>query len=450
MKKTIILIILFCLLATSFFPFITVGENIDDTNNFGNSLCISDERSDNTGVTIYKNGCIEGYTFLNIRDKVEGGLYTSLIDMDGVQVNSWQIDSIPAKMLPGGKIIGGDFSREGYYNRCKNITEINWDGEVLWSFSRWDNDSGEYHCRMHHDFQREGNPVGYYAPGQNFVDNGTTLILAYKDKFIPKITNKKIFDDVIYEVDWNGNLTGFEWHASDYFDQFGFSLIEKIGIYLNPGSGLTRVGDILHINSVSEIGKNKWYDSGDERFHPKNLIIDSRHGNFIVIINRTTGDIVWKVGPDFGTRRPSKNGKLGQLIGMHNAHIIPEGLPGAGNILVFDNGGAAGYGLLGLPNKYRLWSRVVEFNPVTLEIVWEYSALNFLSLFLSSAQRLPNGNTFITEGQGGYRGRVFEVNPDKEIVWEYYLPFKIYLYRAYRIPPEWIPGNPNGYPFWED
>jgi hypothetical protein len=303
---------------------------------------------------------------------------------------------------------------------------------------------------MHHDFQREGNPVGYYAPGQNFVENGTTLILSFKDKYLPKITNKKIFDDVIYEVDWNGNLTGFEWHASDYFDQIGFSLIEKIGIYLNPGLGLTRVGDIFHINSVSEIGENKWYDSGDERFHPKNLIIDSRHGNFIVIIDRTTGDIVWKVGPDFGTRWPCKNGKLGQLIGMHNAHIIPKGLPGAGNILVFDNGGAAGYGLLGLPNCFRLWSRVVEFNPVTLDIVWEYKALNFLSMFLSSAQRLPNGNTLITEGQGGYSGRVFEVNPDKEIVWEYYMPFKIYLYRAYRIPPEWVPGNPNGYPFWED
>jgi len=450
MKKTIILIILFCILATLFFPIISVGEKIDNRNNFGNSLFVYDERCDNTGVTIYKNGCSEGYTFLNIRDKVEGGLYTSLIDMDGVQVKSWQIDSIPAKMLPGGKIIGGDFSREGYYNRCKNITEINWDGEVLWSFSRWDNDSGEYHCRMHHDFQREGNPVGYYAPGQNFVENGTTLILSFKDKYVPKITNKKIFDDVIYEVDWNGNLTGFEWHASDHFDQFGFNWKEKIGIYLNPGLGLTRVGDILHINSVSEIGENKWFDSGDERFHPKNLIIDSRHGNFIVIIDRTTGDIVWKVGPDFGTRWPSKNGKLGQLIGMHNAHIIPEGLPGAGNILVFDNGGAAGYGLLGLPNCYRLWSRVVEFNPVTLDIVWEYKALNFLSMFLSSAQRLPNGNTLITEGQGGYSGRVFEVNPDKEIVWEYYMPFKIYLYRAYRIPPEWVPGNPNGYPFWED
>jgi hypothetical protein len=240
---------------------------------------------------------------LNIRDKIDGGLYSSLIDMNGSLVKSWQIDSIPSKMLPGGNIIGGDFLREGYYNRCKNITEINWEGEVLWSFNRWDNDSGEFHCRMHHDLQREGNPVGYYTPGQNFVENGTTLVLSFKDKFVPKITNKKIFDDVIYEVDWNGNLTGFEWHASNHFDQFGFSWVEKIGIYLNPGLWLTRVGDYLHINSVSEIGKNKWYDSGDERFHPNNLIIDSRHGNFIIIIDKITGDVVWRVGPDFGTRK---------------------------------------------------------------------------------------------------------------------------------------------------
>jgi len=132
-----------------FFPINSAYSNISiqKDNNFiipinsGNILDVGGS-SDKTGVTIYINGCCEGYTFLNIRDKVGGGLYTSMIDMNGTQVKSWQIDSLPAKMLPEGKIIGGDYLREGYYNRCKNITEINWDGEVLWSFSKWDNDSG--------------------------------------------------------------------------------------------------------------------------------------------------------------------------------------------------------------------------------------------------------------------------------------------------------------------
>lgn len=43
------------------------------------------------------------------------------------------------------------------------------------------------------------------------------------------------------------------------------------------------------------------------------------------------------------------------MIGLHHAHIIPDGLPGAGNILLFDNGGIAGYGLFGLPNQFRFF-----------------------------------------------------------------------------------------------
>ena len=74
---------------------------------------------------------------------------------------------------------------------------------------------------------------------------------------------------------------------------------------------------------------------------------------------------------------------------------------------------------------------------------------HFMSWYISGAQRLPNGNTLITEGDNG---RVFEVSYDsKDIVWEYISPSRAHdIYRAYRIPPEWVPGNPAGYPFWED
>jgi hypothetical protein len=141
--------------------------------------------------------------------------------------------------------------------------------------------------------------------------------------------------------------------------------------------------------------------------------------------------------------------------------MIPKGLPGAGNILVFDNGGAAGYGspnpgsVNGVGNAIRPNSRVLEFNPVTLELVWQYSAAaagedatSFFSHYISSAQRLPNGNTLINEGAGG---RIFEVTPKYEIVWEYVSPYfseikaiQNGVYRAYRVPYEWVPqaGKP--------
>ena len=70
---------------------------------------------------------------------------------------------------------------------------------------------------------------------------------------------------------------------------------------------------------------------------------------------------------------------------------------------------------------------------------------HFYSPYVSSSQRLPNGNTLITEG---FRGRIFEVN-NNEIVWEYN-EFYNTFYRAYRIPPEWVCGNPSGYDLWEN
>ncbi|HWQ62034.1 MAG TPA: thioredoxin, partial [Negativicutes bacterium] len=139
--------------------------------------------------------------------------------------------------------------------------------------------------------------------------------------------------------------------------------------------------------------------------------------------------------------------------------MIPRGLPGEGNILIFDNGGWAGYGIpnpgapKGSKNALRDYSRVIEVDPVTLKIVWQYTpkeagymmpydANRFYSPFISSAQRLPNGNTLITEGSGG---RIIEVTAQHELVWEYISPYwgkqlKLNMvYRAYRAPYEWVP-----------
>ena len=51
---------------------------------------------------------------------------------------------------------------------------------------------------------------------------------------------------------------------------------------------------------------------------------------------------MWRIGPDF--RESPQLERIGQIIGQHHAHLIPKGLPGAGNLMVFDNGGASGYG----------------------------------------------------------------------------------------------------------
>lgn len=62
-------------------------------------------------------------------------------------------------------------------------------------------------ARQHHDYQREGNPVGYYVPGMEAKPlQGNTLILCHQTIRNPLISDKKLLDDVMIEVDWEGNI----------------------------------------------------------------------------------------------------------------------------------------------------------------------------------------------------------------------------------------------------
>ena len=71
----------------------------------------------------------------------------------------------------------------------------------------------------------------------------------------------------------------------------------------------------------------------------------------------------------------------------------------------------------------KLWpEKIIEVDPNTSEIVWEYQgdpSISFYSFHISGAERLANGNTLICEGAPG---RIFEVTPEQEIVWEYINP----------------------------
>ena len=86
-----------------------------------------------------------------------------------------------------------------------------------------------------------------------------------------------------------------------------------------------------------------------------------------------------------------------------------------GNITLFANGSE---------QVNAEYSRVLELDPETWETIWSYSGSpldSFFSPRISGAHRLPNGNTNICEGR---HGRVFEVTPGGEIVWEYISPFQ--------------------------
>ena len=411
-----------------------------------------------TSTTIYNpKKCWNGYTIYGYgSDPKEPPAVARLIDMNGKVVHKWKgIDGFPYKLLPGGYLMG----QLGYHSKTNALVQVDWDGKPVWKFDKAIqikvDEKMVWSAEVHHDFQREGNPVGYYVPGMKpLVDKGSTLILSAKRVKNPKITCKNLNSSWIIEVTWDGKII-WDWLLADHFDELGLSEEAKNAIYRSAGG--------MGMNSMAILGPNKWYDAGDERFHPDNIICQAHRLNILMIISKKTGKIVWKVGPDYNASPAFR--KLGWIIGPHHIHMIPKGLPGGGHILIFDNGGESGYGApnpmspTGANNTVRYYSRVLEFNPQTLDIVWEYSGLAlgyskqhsqpwvFFSPFISSAQRLPNGNTMICEGDPG---RLLEVTPKLETVWEYVNPFKDYRwrpqynfvnssYRAFRVPYGWIP-----------
>jgi hypothetical protein len=139
------------------------------------------------------------------------------------------------------------------------------------------------------------------------------------------------------------------------------------------------------------------------------------------------GDLLYRWGNPRAYRRG--NAEVKQLFGQHDARWIPQGSPGGGHLMIFNNG-------LGRDEP---WSSVMEIVPPLADDghyrlepgrpfgpskpIWEYAAadkLTFYADFISGAHRLANGNTFITAGP---EGRFLEVAPSGEVVWQYLNPY---------------------------
>ena len=424
-----------------------------------------------TGTTTYDPGqAWNGYTVLSPL----GGQAAIVIDMNGNIVKQWDGYNSsaggPARILPGGVIVGAAGANPPLQESTE-LVQRDFDGKELWRFDHneqiqtRDGQTKEaktiWSSRQHHDWQREDFPAGYYSPAATpGLAGSNTLLLTHTTHVVPKVSpTATLEDDRIIEISWDGKIL-WQWVASDHIDDFHFDEDARKAIAAPPagrggdagrGAGAGRGAfDWMHTNSAAYVGPNHWYDEGDKRFAPNNIIISSRNSSFLAIIahdgSARDGSVVWQLGPDFSASPELR--AIRQIIGQHNAHFIPKGLPGAGNVLVFDNGGASGYGkpspiALNGQNIYaRPTSRVLEIDPVTLKLVWSYTSPTFFATNISGAQRLPNGNTLVTEGPDG---RLFEVTKDGKIVWEYIFPeftgarASNSVYRGYRLPYSWIP-----------
>jgi len=186
-------------------------------------------------------------------------------------------------------------------------------------------------------------------------------------------------------------------------------------------------GDVFHTNTIQVLdGKHA---ARSPIFRGGNVLFSARNISTVGILDMDTGKVVWA------------------LTGMWRRQHQPDLLDN-GNMILFDNLGAVFSHL----HPYG-HSRIIEFDPLTQQVAWTYegTAENpFQSNTCGTVQRLPNGNTLITESENG---QAFEVTPAKEIVWKYITPhvagernqFIANLFEVYRLAPDfpidWISEN---------
>ena len=402
------------------------------------------------GVTIYKPE--KAYNCFVLFDGRDAKSY--LIDMNGNNVKVWNYLGFPVEMidpiLANGERGHVIVQKEPDMFANETLLELDWNGHVVWE---WGKKAPGGKAWQNHDLAR--------------LPNGNTLIISWLVHVVPGLSKKPISDQPMYEIAPNGDIV-WKWIPSEHMDEFGFSTAEARELLVSNRIRPTRT-HYLGFNNMAPLGPNKWYKAGDQRFRPENIMTDSAEGNFIIIIEKKTGKIVWRLGPDYPAAyddsKKSFRGKFPRPVdlisGQQDAHLIPEGLPGAGNILVFDNQRVSGFPPFYL--EHFPGSRVLEIDPISKEIVWQYDAKGsnmsvwaFFSCFASNARRLPNGNTLINETM---HGRLFQVTPEGEIVWEYVNPHFSrwtsehatlgvepvnWIYRAQPIPYDWVPeGTPH-------
>ena len=114
------------------------------------------------------------------------------------------------------------------------------------------------------------------------------------------------------------------------------------------------------------------------------------------------------------------------LYQQHCCTWIPTNCPGAGHILIHDNGIGRGYTAIEeiVPpvdaNGFYAGSSNVYFGPTNC--FWVYTnnpATNFFGADIGGAEREPNGDTLIT---WGIYGTLFEVTSNLQTVWQYVNP----------------------------
>lgn len=357
--------------------------------------CIGRTATDETGVRIHREGEVEDGLIL-FHSVV--GNKAVVMDLNGKIVEEFQktppgYDLYRPVRVGSRATILSIFTRKDNRNR-RVIAEINREGSFIRQTShRW----------FTHDFHE--------------LPDGNWLSVVRENRMYKE---KKYSDTTIVQLNAEGEIH-WQWSLMDHVDELrNGSQIKK-----NIAEGHT--DNPFHINSIAYTS----WSSINFRFGEPVIVVSARNINSVFLIGRKSEKILFEL-PEL-------------TLGQHHARLLPDIYPGRGNVIIFDNGISFAPG-----DSRRRNSRIIEYSIDKNKIVWEYTAENFFSPIVGAQQRFVSGNTFITEG---YFGRLFEVNYDGEIVWDYVFPEANSLenhpkplweaglrqiYRAYKVPRSFL------------
>jgi hypothetical protein len=415
------------------------------------------------GVLLNRDGTFDGYTLFA---PLIGNI-AYLIDMEGQVVKTWTLEGTTSQvpyLLENGNLVyqtGANSAMLPEFGQvggvAGGIKEYDWDGELLWSFDY----AGDTYIQ-HHDIEP--------------LPNGNILLIAWEA--LPETEalamgmnpdrlpdGETLWPDQIAEVNPATNEIVWEWHVWDHLVQDYDPDLPNYGV-------VSQHPERIDLNYVGQRTLGDWQHTNAIDYNPEldQVLLSVRNFSEIWIIDHSTtteeaagssggqsgmgGDLLYRWGNPATYQAGTAEDQ--QLFYQHDAQWIEPGNPGAGNILIFNNGDET---------THRTYSTVLEITPplsaagtyerevsayAPPELVWEYRAdppESLFAPFVSSVQRLPNGNTFIVDGTGG---RFLEVTSDGEVVWEYLneftgsMPTQGYfgptsVFRAQRYAPDY-PG----------
>ena len=336
----------------------------------------------NSGVTRFNPGrTYDGYTLYSSA----AGSHAYLVDMSGQIVHEWYLpyDRIwnheaavkhpvatdlifwrKVYLYPNGDLLAVYESWTdhpfGY-----GLVKIDRDSRPLWSFLE----------RVHHDVE-VGSDGRIYALSHRWSDAAVPKL--------PDYVGAGHYEDFVNVLASDGTLL----RQVSMLDALGNSPYAKL-------IGLQRTYfDPLHSNDVTPVTAD-WAHRLGARGN-NDVLVSFRNLDSLAVVDLDASSVEWL--------------KRGPYARQHCSDVLPNG-----NITVFDNLGDMAHGGA---------SRVIELAPDSSQPLWEFpgnTSEHLSSPILGCADRLPNGNTLITEGEGG---RIMEVAPDKSVVWEYYTPFR--------------------------